>query len=194
MKSLFAISFVFLNEKCAISNFSFSISSSLFLQLALQKRLAEVQAQDSRQRLSERHCVDLIMKLKELNKIQVNFTSFNELFDCCVVISSGSLCGCSQIIHSTSGKDYLTPDRVKKEVHDEIVAHNGSSLFSLSPSSFFLAYPPFFFCCCFRSGRINMTDLPGILGLDLKPIEQAFQKVQSEHKNVMLVGDLILTE
>ena len=40
---------------------------------ALQNELEEVQKESTATRLSERNCVELIMKLKELNLIKVDF-------------------------------------------------------------------------------------------------------------------------
>ena len=40
---------------------------------ALQNELEEVQKESTATRLSERNCVELIMKLKELNLIKVHF-------------------------------------------------------------------------------------------------------------------------
>jgi len=58
--------------------------------LRLQAELESVQEECVKSRLSERNCVELVMKLKELKLIT--------------------------LIHSTNGKFYLTPDRVNKEV------------------------------------------------------------------------------
>ena len=57
---------------------------------ALQNELEEVQKESTATRLSERNCVELIMKLKELNLIK--------------------------LIHSTNGKFYLTPAKLETEI------------------------------------------------------------------------------
>ena len=54
---------------------------------ALQAQLAAACNENVAARLSERNCVELIMKLKELNMID--------------------------LVHTTNGKQYLTPDRLK---------------------------------------------------------------------------------
>lgn len=68
--------------------------------LELQRQLAEAQLGSTASRLSERNCVELVMKLQSLNLIDLIFTR--------------------------SGKEYLTPRQLVMEIEDEIVARGGS--------------------------------------------------------------------
>ena len=51
--------------------------------------------------MSERNCIEILMKLKSM-----------KLLD---------------ILHSCDGKEYLTPDHLVVEIHEEIEAHGGSN-------------------------------------------------------------------
>lgn len=50
-------------------------------------------------RLSERNCVEIIWKLKELNLLEV--------------------------IYTTDGKEYITPQELSKEIREELIVHGG---------------------------------------------------------------------
>lgn len=67
--------------------------------LALQQQLAAAQRSTTSQRLSERNCVELVMKLQSLNLIELIFTR--------------------------SGKEYLTPIQLVQEIEDEVLTHGG---------------------------------------------------------------------
>ncbi len=71
---------------------------------ALQAQLAAACNEDVAARLSERNSVELVMKLKEL--------------------------GLVELIHTTNGKQYLTPERLKKEVFDALVSSGGRATIS----------------------------------------------------------------
>ena len=66
---------------------------------ALQAQLAAACDENVAARLSERNCVELIMKLKDLNLIS--------------------------LLHTTNGKEYLTPERLKREVYEALVSCGG---------------------------------------------------------------------
>ena len=51
-------------------------------------------------RLSERNCVEIIWKLKELNLLE--------------------------LLYTTDGKEYLTPQELIKEIREELVVHGGA--------------------------------------------------------------------
>ena len=67
--------------------------------LALQKQLQQVQAAPSTFRLSEPNIVEVMMKLSDLGLVEV--------------------------LHTSNGKEYLTPKQLRNEVSYEIFAHNG---------------------------------------------------------------------
>lgn len=53
-------------------------------------------------RLSERNCIEILMKLEEMKLIDV--------------------------LHSSDGKEYLTPNHLLKEIRQEVDAHDGKIL------------------------------------------------------------------
>jgi hypothetical protein len=65
----------------------------------LQRQLKQLQSQTAAYKLSDRNCVELIMKLIKMGKIQLIFTM--------------------------NGKEYLTLDQLEREIEDEILAHQG---------------------------------------------------------------------
>lgn len=81
---------------------------------ALQAELAAACNENIANRLSERNCVELIMKLKELNMIE--------------------------LIHTTNGKQYLTPERVKIEVYNALVGLGGRAVIPEIADELYLDY------------------------------------------------------
>lgn len=67
--------------------------------LALQQELAAVQQSCTTQRLSDRNCVELVMKLQSLRLVDLIFTR--------------------------SGKEYLTPSQLVLEIQDELLTRGG---------------------------------------------------------------------
>lgn len=67
--------------------------------LALQQQLAAVQQSSTTQRLSDRNCVELVMKLQSLKLVDLIFTR--------------------------SGKEYLTPSQLVLEIRDEVLTRGG---------------------------------------------------------------------
>ncbi len=67
--------------------------------LELQRQLAEVQLGSSSNQLSERNCVELVMKLQSLKLVDLIFTR--------------------------SGKEYLTHRQLSEEIEDEILTRGG---------------------------------------------------------------------
>ena len=107
--------------------------------LALQKELAAVQSAPSVFRLAEPNVVEVMMKLAEFGLIEV--------------------------LHTSNGKEYLTPKQLRNEVADEIFAHNG---------------------------RINITELAPILNVDLPYIERAADELLKHDDGLQLFqGELI---
>lgn len=67
--------------------------------LELQRQLAEAQQASSSKMLSDRNCVELVMKLQALNLIDVIFTR--------------------------SGREYLTHEKLTKEIEEQIATRGG---------------------------------------------------------------------
>eukprot|EP00177_Eucheuma_denticulatum_P006333 GFKZ01011545.1.p1 GENE.GFKZ01011545.1~~GFKZ01011545.1.p1 ORF type:complete len:804 (+),score=141.73 GFKZ01011545.1:221-2632(+) len=67
--------------------------------LELQQQLAAIQQSSTAQRLSERNCIELVMKLQSLQLVDLIFTR--------------------------SGKEYLTPAQLTVEVSDELLTRGG---------------------------------------------------------------------
>ena len=67
--------------------------------LALQQQLAAVQKQVTKQRLGDRNIVELVLKLKQLGRLE--------------------------LIYTTDGKEFLTPEQLVREVADELEVSNG---------------------------------------------------------------------
>ncbi len=88
--------------------------------LALQAELARVQEAPTAFKLSEPNIVEIVSTLSQLRLVDVLFT--------------------------TNGKEYLTPEQLLREVGDEILSHGG---------------------------RVNVADLPALLNVDLPHIERA---------------------
>ena len=105
--------------------------------LKLQQELESVQEECVKSRLSERNCVELVMKLKELKLVT--------------------------LIHSTNGKFYLTPQRLKKEI-----------LVSLGDFG----------------GRASVSDISTDLGVDFTIVENAADEILAENNLTKLQGKI----
>ncbi|XP_075975038.1 UFM1 specific ligase 1 [Anticarsia gemmatalis] len=106
------------------------------------KRLAadfqKAQLSSTSQRLSERNCIEIVTKLIELKLIDVIFT--------------------------TDGKEYLTPQQLTKEIKDELYVHGG---------------------------RINTVDLAKELNVDLSQINNSVSDI-IRGKEVQLVSGYLI--
>uniref|UniRef100_A0A7S0ZJI8 E3 UFM1-protein ligase 1-like N-terminal domain-containing protein n=1 Tax=Timspurckia oligopyrenoides TaxID=708627 RepID=A0A7S0ZJI8_9RHOD len=107
---------------------------------ALQKQLAAVQAGTGSTRMSERNCIELISKLQELDLIQLLFTQ--------------------------SGREFLTPDQLERDIEDEILI---------------------------RAGRANVTDIAAVVQVDLVHVEDALNRVVKRSQGQMRIvhGEII---
>jgi E3 UFM1-protein ligase 1 len=92
--------------------------------LELQRRLATAQSSVVASRLSERNCIELVMKLQSLSLVDLIFTR--------------------------TGREYLTPARLRREIQDEIFV---------------------------RGGRVNVLELPDALNVDLSHVHAALPDV-----------------
>ncbi|XP_003740408.1 E3 UFM1-protein ligase 1 [Galendromus occidentalis] len=99
------------------------------------------QLTSSIQRLSDRNCIEIVKKLISLKLIDVVFT--------------------------TSGKEYITPQHLQKEINDELIV---------------------------AGGRIDLSTLATTLQVDISHIEKAVPDVLRSDKGTKLVLDQLITE
>lgn len=109
--------------------------------LELQKQFEFAQAAKSSVRLSDRNVVELVQKLQQLHIID---------FD---------------LLHTVSGKEYITPDQLKHEIEVEIQ----------------------------KRGRVSLIDLADITGVDLYHVEKQAQNIVSNDLLLMLINGEIIT-
>ncbi|XP_004294624.1 PREDICTED: E3 UFM1-protein ligase 1 homolog [Fragaria vesca subsp. vesca] len=108
--------------------------------LELQKQFESAQQAKSSIRLSDRNVVELVQKLHELHIIDF------------------------ELLHTVSGKEYITPDQLRHEILVEVK----------------------------RLGRISLIDLADTIGVDLYHVEKQSQHVVSDDPGLMLIqGEII---
>lgn len=99
------------------------------------KRLAadlqRVQISSTAHKLSERNCIEIVQKL----------------------ISTGLL----EVLYTTDGKEYLTPQQLEREIKDELFVRGG--LLSVLYIKNNWLVKAFFNMCCLFLGRINLVEL-----------------------------------
>uniref|UniRef100_A0A0D9ZTH2 E3 UFM1-protein ligase 1 homolog n=1 Tax=Oryza glumipatula TaxID=40148 RepID=A0A0D9ZTH2_9ORYZ len=110
--------------------------------LELQRQLEAAQSARSSVRLSERNVVELVQKLQERGIIDF------------------------ELLHTTSGKEYITSDHLKHEIKMEIK----------------------------KRGRASLVDLSDILGVDLYHVERQSQKVVADDPSLMLINGEIMSQ
>jgi len=69
-------------------------------------------------------------------------------------------------LFTTNGKEYVTPKQLHNEVEDEILTHGG---------------------------RVNITDLPAILNVDLPHIERAVQELLAKDGDLQMINGELIT-
>ena len=105
----------------------------------LQSQFMQLQRQKAAHKLSERVCVEILLKLLETKRLKV--------------------------IYSLSGKEYITPKQLQREILDEL----------------FVA-----------GGRINIVDLQPVLNVDLGHIEEQSKALVHNDRTIQLIqGELI---
>ncbi|OAY51745.1 E3 UFM1-protein ligase 1 homolog isoform X2 [Manihot esculenta] len=110
--------------------------------LELQRQFEFAQQAKSSIRLSDRNVVELVQKLQELHIID---------FD---------------LLHTVSGKEYITPEHLRHEMAVEIN----------------------------KLGRVSVIDLADVTGVDLYHVEKQAQQVVSENPGLMLIQGEIISE
>ncbi|GFQ06362.1 e3 ufm1-protein ligase 1 homolog [Phtheirospermum japonicum] len=109
--------------------------------LELQRQFEFAQQAKSSIRLSERNVVELVQKLQQLQIID---------FD---------------LLHTTSGKEYITPEQLRSEIISEIN----------------------------KRGRVSVIDLADTIGVDLYHVEKQSQQVVSNDSSLMLINGEIIS-
>ncbi|GJN31364.1 hypothetical protein PR202_gb19753 [Eleusine coracana subsp. coracana] len=110
--------------------------------LELQRQLEAAQSARSSVRLSERNVVELVQKLQERGIIDF------------------------ELLHTVSGKEYITSDHLKHEIKMEIN----------------------------KRGRVSLVDLSDTLGVDLYHVERQSQKIVSDDPTLMLINGEIMSQ
>ncbi|KAL2487556.1 E3 UFM1-protein ligase 1-like protein [Forsythia ovata] len=109
--------------------------------LELQRQFEFAQQAKSAIRLSERNVVELVQKLQQLQIIDFN------------------------LLHTASGKEYITPEQLRSEIVDEVN----------------------------KKGRISLIDLSDTTGVDLYHVENQAQHVVSNDSSLMLINGEIIS-
>ncbi|XP_020085876.1 E3 UFM1-protein ligase 1 homolog isoform X1 [Ananas comosus] len=108
----------------------------------LQRQLESAQQARSSVRLSERNVVELVHKLQERR-----FLDFD-------------------LLHTVSGKEYITPDQLRLEIETEIR----------------------------KRGRVSLIDLSDVIGVDLYHVERQAQKIVADDPKLMLINGEIISQ
>ncbi|KAF8397566.1 hypothetical protein HHK36_016486 [Tetracentron sinense] len=110
--------------------------------LELQRQFEFAQLAKSSIRLSDRNVVELVQKLQELQIIDF------------------------ELLHTVSGKEYITPEQLRLEMVTEIK----------------------------KSGRVSVIDLSDIIGVDLYHVEKQAQRIVADDSGLMLIQGEIISE
>ncbi|XP_058099005.1 E3 UFM1-protein ligase 1 homolog [Magnolia sinica] len=110
--------------------------------LELQRQFESAQQAKSSIRLSERNVVELVNKLQELQIIDF------------------------ELLHTVSGKEYITPDQLRLEIEAEIT----------------------------KSGRVSLIDLADIIGVDLYHVEKQAKHIVADNVGLMLIQGEIISQ
>lgn len=105
----------------------------------LQRQLAAAQEVSNTKRISERNCIDLVTKLLQTDRIK--------------------------LVHTTSGKEWLTLEQLDREIRDALAANGG---------------------------RINVTDIPNEVGVAVEHCEVRVELMRKKDCSLSRVhGDLL---
>ncbi|XP_037079233.1 E3 UFM1-protein ligase 1-like [Pollicipes pollicipes] len=108
------------------------------------KRLAadlqRAQLLSTSQRLSERNCIEIVTKLIELKLLDV--------------------------VHTNTGKEYITPEQIGREIRDELIVNGG---------------------------RIGLPELAQQLNIDFTHVEARAQKLAQDEKNIFLINGYLIS-
>ncbi|TQD99201.1 hypothetical protein C1H46_015211 [Malus baccata] len=110
--------------------------------LELQRQFEFAQQAKSSIRLSDRNVVELVQKLQELHIIDF------------------------ELLHTVTGKEYITPDQLRNEISAEVS----------------------------KLGRVSLIDLADATGVDLYHVEKQAQHVVSDDLGLMLIQGEIISQ
>ncbi|XP_034221127.1 E3 UFM1-protein ligase 1 homolog isoform X2 [Prunus dulcis] len=110
--------------------------------LELQRQFEFAQQAKSSIRLSDRNVVELVQKLQELHIIDF------------------------ELLHTVSGKEYITPDQLRHEILAEVS----------------------------KLGRVSVIDLADTTGVDLYHVEKQAQRIVSDDPGLMLIQGEIISQ
>eukprot|EP00747_Dinoflagellata_sp_TGD_P182633 gnl/TRDRNA2_/TRDRNA2_36968_c0_seq1.p1 gnl/TRDRNA2_/TRDRNA2_36968_c0~~gnl/TRDRNA2_/TRDRNA2_36968_c0_seq1.p1 ORF type:complete len:740 (-),score=223.04 gnl/TRDRNA2_/TRDRNA2_36968_c0_seq1:22-2241(-) len=109
---------------------------------ALQKQLQAAQQQSNIKKISERNCVDLVQKLIAEDRVK--------------------------LIHSSTGKEWLTPEQLERELREALAA---------------------------AGGRVGVTDLPNEVGIAIEHIENRVDHMCKKDSSITrLQGELLSSD
>ncbi len=115
----------------------------------LQKKLKDIQKEEILHKLSDRNIVELIQKLLK-----------NEEF---------------KVIHTTNGKEYLTPEQVQKEIQSKHCPNYSIGELNLN------------------NGEVNVSALPNLLNVSQEVTNQQLEIMLKRDKTLFLINGRILT-
>lgn len=105
----------------------------------LQRQLAEAQAVSNVKRISERNCIDLLQKLIQTERVK--------------------------LIHTTSGKEWLTPDQLEREIREALTA---------------------------SGGRLHISEVPAKVGVGIEHCEARVDAMRQRDRSLIrLQGELL---
>ena len=154
-------------------------------QLALQEELRKLQEQSSIHRLSERNCVELIMRLVKLGKLTVrllhthitphrlsssrreHFVSSRVCGGSCAVCRVSCAVVRVQVYFTQDGKEYVTPEQLESEIRDELMQHGG---------------------------KVGVLNLPTLLNIDLNHIEARLAEMLKRDKRLQIMNGEVMTK
>ena len=105
----------------------------------LQAEFMQLQRQQSANSISERVSVEILLKLKERGLVEVFYTS--------------------------DRKDFLTPQQLEREIHDEVILHRG---------------------------RLDIHELLPLFNLDESVVESTARKLVEKERTLSLIGSSLV--
>ena len=144
---------------------------------ACQQRTRDTAAAQSTQsfesgpacRLSERNVVELVLKLLELQKIELVFTQM-QIQPRCPVAAAARFSYAAVVVSTRAlqdGREYVTPQALEREIKDELLA---------------------------AGGRIGVVPLADALNMDLQKVQTVIDEITRDSGIKQLQGELITPE
>ncbi|KAF0307098.1 E3 UFM1-protein ligase 1 [Amphibalanus amphitrite] len=132
------------------------------------KRLAadlqRAQLLSTAQRLSERNCIEIVTKLVEL--------------------------GLLDVVHTSTGKEYITPEQISREIRDELIVSGGKD--QIRDELIVSGGKDQTTSWVVSGGRIGLPELSQTLNVDFSHVEARVQKLVNEEKTIFLVNGYVI--